>query len=81
MTNYLIIEKENSKGEIDQIIIPTNLLVIEQSGQMTYIHTINGLTYKFHSSITVYDKVQNFPLFAVTVDQRNVTLAKEWLVK
>lgn len=81
MTNYLIIEKENLKGEIDQIIIPTNLLVIEQSGQMTYIHTINGLTFKLHSEIIKNNKTEKLSIFILLVGQHDVTLSKEWLVK
>lgn len=79
MTNYLIIEKENSKGEIDQIIIPTNLLVIEESGQITYIHTINGLVYKLYSQILREGNVIDLPIHNITTT--TVVLAKEWLVK
>lgn len=78
MTNYLIIEKENLKGEIDQIIIPTSLMVIEQSGQMTYIHTINGLTYKLHSEI-IDESGMNVKLPIDAIKSNSIILKKEWL--
>jgi hypothetical protein len=59
---YVILKTRNTSGKIDSVIVPASQVVVEGSGQRTYLTVINTtISYKLFSAIKVeYDVIINF---------------------